>query len=161
MGLFGVVVGSGVFILGVGGWWWIYFGWWWVYFVLCWMVVDFFGCWWDYFEQLWVLLGLFWVMVGGGGFILGGCGWWWMVVGGGTVYKNPLKCTKTNLFEYKWFPNIGKIRGKVGKNYFFYFMSSCLCFLSCGFLYFFLKEMHLTKTQTNKFFFFSNIFLII
>ena len=65
------------------------------------MVVDFFGCWWDYFEQLWVLLGLFWVMVGGGGFILGGCGWWWMVVGGGTVYKNPLKCTKTNLFEYK------------------------------------------------------------
>ena len=66
------------------------------------------GCW-------WLVIGLFWVVVDDGGFILvgvwfilgvsgwwwiyfGWCWvvvyggeWWWMVVGGGTVYNSPLK----------------------------------------------------------------------
>ena len=39
-------------MVGVGGWWWIYFGWW-------------------------------WMVVGCGGYILAGGGWWWMVMGRG------------------------------------------------------------------------------
>ena len=40
-------------VVGVGGSWWICFGWW------------------DYFEKCWVVMGLFWVVVDDGRFILG------------------------------------------------------------------------------------------
>ena len=30
-----------------------------------------------------VVVGLFWLVVGGGGFILGFGGWWWVFLGGG------------------------------------------------------------------------------
>ena len=60
-----IVVGSGGYILAIGGWWgvsgyilrgggwcWIYFGWWWV-------VLDIFS----------LVVDIFWLVVGGGG-------WW-------------------------------------------------------------------------------------
>ena len=45
--IFWVAVGDGRYILGSGGWCWVYVGWW------------------------WVVMGLFWVIMCGRGFILG------------------------------------------------------------------------------------------
>ena len=56
------MVGGG-FILGSGGWWGMMVG-------LCWLV-----------------LGLFWVVVGGGRFILVCSGWWWGFLGGGGWWR--------------------------------------------------------------------------
>ena len=52
-------------VVGVGGSWWICFGWW------------------DYFEKCWVVMGLFWVVVDDGRFILGDGGWRWIILGCG------------------------------------------------------------------------------
>ena len=38
-----------------------------------------------------MVVGLFLVVVGSGGFILGGSGSWWVVVGGGMVDNNPMQ----------------------------------------------------------------------
>ena len=36
-----------------------------------------------------MVVGIFWVVVGDGGYFFGSGGWWWMVMGVGTVYNSP------------------------------------------------------------------------
>ena len=40
-------------------------------------------------------MGLFWVVVGGGWFILEGGGWWWVIVGGGEWWSMVARFIKT------------------------------------------------------------------
>ena len=66
-----------------------FFGWWWVVVDIYWLVVG--GCgyilagggWW------WVVVDMIWLVVGGGGWWQIYFGWWWVVVGGGIIWSNP------------------------------------------------------------------------
>ena len=60
VGIFWVVMGGSVFILGGGALWWVYLRWW------------------------WLVVGIFWVVLGVGE-------WWCVITGGGTVYNSPYK----------------------------------------------------------------------
>ena len=118
---------GGVYILGGGVRWWVYFKWWWVVLCLFWVVVGdggFIlggsGCilvgggwYWVYFGWWGLVMVLLWVVVSGCGFILAGGGWWWVhfwwwwvVVGHGTVYNSLKKifiCGETRYYIlYFW-----------------------------------------------------------
>ena len=62
-----------------------FFGKWWVVVDIFWLVLGGGGYILADGGWSWVVVDIFWLVVGGGGYILAGGGWWWMVVGRGIV----------------------------------------------------------------------------